>query len=371
VQAIVIPNAIGLVLLATLFTTGKRPFGESPNADRHLHALMIIIAGCCVTDTLAWYVEGRPEAWARPVNYLCNIYCYLATTICSYLWVLYVDRRLYRADVKRSRQFPVLLVPTLVLVAANVTSIWTNMMFVIDDHNVYSRTPLSYLNYAMSLISLFFSVWIKYQFERRFWRTPFLPVWAFLVPVTIGAVTQALIYGTSLAWVSCCVGLVAIQLNQQQELAYLDDLTGLYNRAYLRRIMPDMDTQAGHNAGILVRVERLYEINEAFGFAVGNDALRRAGMLVESCVPHDSQMLRIAGAEYLVLIHSTGEITLRSAEAAIRRSVREFNTAERAAYDLYLSLGHSMYLHGVDTPEAFLKRIHEQAHADGLARAGA
>ena len=360
-QAIVIPNVIGLVLLGTLYGTCVRPRGKRHTSDLYLRVLMIIIAGCCVTDTIAWYLEGRPEAWARPFNYACNIYCYLATTICSYLWVLYVDARLRPSDVGPQRQFPVLLVPTIALAIANITSVWTNLMFVIDEHNVYARTPLSYLNYAMSLISLFYSVFLKFQFERRYWRMSFLPLWQFLVPVTVSAVIQALMYGTSLAWVGCCVGLTAIQLSQQRELAYVDDLTGLYNRAYLRRIMPDMGRRRGHSAGILVRLEHLREINEAFSYAVGNDALRRANQLIAYSAPADAQMLRIADTEFLVLVHSAGEISLRASEAAIRRAAQEFNRSERAAYDLSFTLGHSLYLQGVDTPEGFLKRMSDQA----------
>jgi hypothetical protein len=72
-------------------------------------------------------------------------------------------------------------------------------------------------------------------------------------------------------------------------------------------------------------------------------------------------MLRIADTEFLVLVHSAGEICLRASEGAIRRAAQEFNRSERAAYDLSFTLGHSLYLQGVDTPEGFLKRMSDQA----------
>ena len=114
------------------------------------------------------------------------------------------------------------------------------------------------------------------------------------------------------------------------EIARVDDLTGLANRAWfferaerlLDRASPDR-----YATVIVVDMEGVQRINDTYGHRVGDAAIRRMGQRLRSCAGADGLCARIGGDEFAVLM-----IGKDGSDASTERLIRDVSDA--AAFTL-------------------------------------
>lgn len=360
--SIVVTNIIGLLLLGGLYLSSSMMRGRNKGADRVLTCLIVAVALACVAEPVTWFVDGHTQWWAFVLSYTCNTYCYIGSVVCSYLWVLYVDLHLNRDQSHKVTHFPVPLVPTAIYVVLSVGNLFGHYLFDIDANNVYTRQPLGYAGYVIMFLSLSYSVVLKRRYDRRYGKARFFPITLFLAPINAGAITQAMVYGVSVVWPSVAVGLALIYMAQQNELAYIDALTGQYNRLYLDATMRSMGTERGHTAGIMIDLDHFKLINDTLGHRVGDEALRDAALCIANALPPDAIIVRYAGDEFIALTNDASEKGLSHLEDEIQRQVDLLNEADEHPYKLSLSMGHSVFRVGEDTPHTFMDRIDQRMY---------
>ncbi len=366
IEAIMLCNLIGLVLLIGLLISSRMARSRSTLEDRVFTCAILVCAGACVCEPLGWMVEGQPGTLARVVNMFCNTYCYLATNIYAYLWVLSVELRLNKTD-RIKHWFPALLLPVVFLSILILGNVFGKYMFVLDENNVYARLPLGYANYVLTTCALLYSVHLRYKYQRELGSAHFFPILLFLAPVAVGASAQALYYGLSVGWPSVCVGLTLIYMSQQNEMSYVDSLTGLYNRTYLSYLFRRLrHERIQEGSGIMIDVDYFKEINDTYGHLAGDEALRHVAHIIEKGVPKGVVCIRFAGDEFVVLIHSSKRDDVVSVEEGIRARLKEYNQDESTPFELSLSMGYSIFDVEHDTAETFMQRMDAYMYQEKL-----
>lgn len=90
-----------------------------------------------------------------------------------------------------------------------------------------------------------------------------------------------------------------------------DDLTGLYNRLGYHHLAYPLFRElrrSGKTLGILfVDMDRLKFINDSYGHAAGDNAIRGIANAITRTVPEDAIPIRYGGDEFLILIPDVGE----------------------------------------------------------------
>jgi diguanylate cyclase (GGDEF)-like protein len=109
-------------------------------------------------------------------------------------------------------------------------------------------------------------------------------------------------------------------LQDLQEQAITDPLTGLVNRRYLREFLPRELTRAARNdeslAVVMVDIDYFKRVNDTFGHDAGDLVLRELGTLLRSQVRASDVACRFGGEEFaLVLPESSAEGARQKAEA--------------------------------------------------------
>ena len=111
-----------------------------------------------------------------------------------------------------------------------------------------------------------------------------------------------------------------------QLLAYRDELTGRLNRARLKEVVQaevDRCAREGSiSAYLIVNIDNLGALNEAFGYDVADDVIARVGDRVEHCVGRDSAIGRVSGNQYGVLLPGHGDASMTLVAERILASVR-------------------------------------------------
>jgi two-component system cell cycle response regulator len=130
-------------------------------------------------------------------------------------------------------------------------------------------------------------------------------------------------------------------LKQVEHLAYLDDLTHLYNTRFLDLVL-DREIQGGHPFTVLfMDLDRFKEVNDQHGHLVGSKLLVEVGRVLKACVRDDDVVARYGGDEYVaVLLGIDSGEALKVAER-IRRSIEDhvFLSREGARVRVTASIG--------------------------------
>jgi diguanylate cyclase (GGDEF)-like protein len=108
---------------------------------------------------------------------------------------------------------------------------------------------------------------------------------------------------------------------QVKHLAYLDDLTHLYNTRYLE-VALDREIESGRPFCVLfLDLDHLKAVNDQHGHLVGSGLLVEVGRVLKSCVREEDVVVRYGGDEYVALLLGIDSgVGLKVAER-IRRSI--------------------------------------------------
>ncbi len=150
-----------------------------------------------------------------------------------------------------------------------------------------------------------------------------------------------------------------------RERSTRDELTGLFNRRYMedsldreiRRAMRD-----GHALGILmVDLDHFKRLNDAFGHAAGDFALRQVGQFLQAAIRAEDIACRFGGEEFVVILpKATIADTQRRAEA-LRLGARELRPEHGAPAfpTVTMSIGVAAFPEHGSTGEALLHAADE------------
>jgi diguanylate cyclase (GGDEF)-like protein/PAS domain S-box-containing protein len=128
----------------------------------------------------------------------------------------------------------------------------------------------------------------------------------------------------------------------EEELRYLghhDSLTGLYSRAFMETELNRLQNSREYPVSIIMSdLDKLKDVNDKFGHAVGDELLRRAASVIRSAFRSEDIIARMGGDEFAVILPSTD---VKAAQAAIDRIHKAISRESRAGIDpkLKISLG--------------------------------
>jgi diguanylate cyclase (GGDEF)-like protein len=113
--------------------------------------------------------------------------------------------------------------------------------------------------------------------------------------------------------------------------AATDVLTGLPNRRHadetLERLLASARRKGRSVAVMLFDLDRFKEINDRFGHAVGDDALRTTADGTRELLRGSDYVARFGGEEFIVLLSETGSAEARTVAEALRSRIAELDVA--------------------------------------------
>ena len=365
IGAVATSDFMGFILLIALLISSKIRRTDDKHPEFKLYTVIAILTMvACVVDFISFYVDGINKPGMRLVNILTNTFCFAANPLFVASWCLYEDLKLYRSMTRVKKIYTYAFIPAVIMVLIAIVNMFVPIIFRIDEQNVYSRLPFSYVYYIVDIGYVLFSIFIYKGYERRYGKIRFFPLYLMIGPIVLGCAIQVLIYGVSLMWISTAVGLTAIYMSIQNEFSYLDKLTGLYNRAYLDYLLETSTREKNNLGGIMIDVDYFKQINDTYGHSYGDEALIDVARILTFGKPDKAVALRFAGDEFIILIKGVSEKQLQSIITSIRDELKLFNETEERRYKLSLSLGGSIYEPAHDSIDNFLKRMDDAMYEE-------
>lgn len=146
-----------------------------------------------------------------------------------------------------------------------------------------------------------------------------------------------------------------------EKIAKHDDLTGAINRSCLRESMLRAFHTAKRNDQIvgllLLDLDRFKEINDTFGHAAGDKALKVVTKRLTSALRKDDIVVRLGGDEFAVIISSLGKREyLADIAGKISKTITAPIKLDGAETVVGTSIGIAIYPDSGEQPEILLKR---------------
>jgi diguanylate cyclase (GGDEF)-like protein len=127
-----------------------------------------------------------------------------------------------------------------------------------------------------------------------------------------------------------CAGAIknAHHFQRAEQLAYLDGLTGIYNRRYFeQQISSEIERAAryeGRLAIIMIDIDNFKRLNDEFGHLLGDEVLRQVSTVFKQQLRKVDAVCRYGGEEFAVLMPQTSGGNALEVAEKLRRVVETF-----------------------------------------------
>ena len=113
-----------------------------------------------------------------------------------------------------------------------------------------------------------------------------------------------------------------------RQMAYVDGLTGMFNRRYFEmRILEEMERAQRYHHGlsiIMVDIDNFKKLNDEFGHLLGDEVLRQVGTLFSQQLRKADVACRYGGEEFVVIAPETGGEQAVAMAEKLRRVVETY-----------------------------------------------
>jgi diguanylate cyclase (GGDEF)-like protein len=133
-------------------------------------------------------------------------------------------------------------------------------------------------------------------------------------------------------------------------MALVDDLTGLHNRrGFLHladQFLRQLHRSEEHAVLFFIDLDRFKKINDEFGHAVGDVALREAAQVLQRSFRETDLLARLGGDEFVVLAACKGPLCSGALLERLLHELAELNCTGGHPFTLEMSIGHVCTLDG-------------------------
>ena len=359
IEEILIANGISILAMLLLLNCRRTNRESIRLQDKMFDGMAIMNLLGALSETISFLIDGKNIPGGREINYLLNSICFLGTVTIGALWCLYVELHVRGDYQKMLRKVKIVMIPWLIEAVAIIVNLFgIKILFEISGNNVYRRSNGAIIGYLSLIIYFVYSIYLVYH-GRKSIKLRFFPVMYFVIPCFMGVVIQLFCYGITTSWLSVAFALTYVQIQVYAENIYLDELSELYNRRYLNRIlMKKGDLTKASLYGIMMDINDFKRINDCFGHNMGDQAIRAIGEILSKSVSDNGVAIRYAGDEFIVLLYGVDEAGALSAMNEIRRNLLSFSESGLVPYTLSVSMGSARFGANDDT-ETFLKHMDE------------
>ena len=220
--------------------------------------------------------------------------------------------------VKKARWY--VLLPAFLFTIINIVSIFTGIVFYIDDAGVMQRGVLGYLPYVTVGVYSVVLIFILIRQSNKN-MTEIVPI-SFLALAFASGLVLPFVMGKDYSKIYCptiAIALFVYYVFLIIQLTKQDALTGLFNRQAFYSA-----TEGGYKditAIISIDMNGLKAINDNEGHVAGDEALLTLALCFKRAVRPKQYVYRIGGDEFVILCRKTKEEELNRIIKTIRKNV--------------------------------------------------
>lgn len=362
--AIFISNSLAAMLMILLLVSHRRRSRNLFYDDKLFSLMCTLTLLLSILETIAFSIDGIVFFGAECLSRVMNSLIFMCNSFFSFTWVVYVYYKLFGNFDKLKEKIYIAL-PGAIVFSMAFLNIFIDIFFTIENHNVYQRTPLAYLNYLVTYGYLCYGSCLVIIYRNKIRRYMFMPVILFMLPIFIGSLIQMFFYGIALIWVSVALGLTSLYINLQNEATLIDSLTKLYNREYLLRYLNESIHKYNHQkllCGMMIDINSFKYINDTYGHLEGDFVIESVGSILMKEVGKNGIASRYGGDEFIIVKTFDKKEEIQELKNEIIKDINEFNHHHTLPYEVALSIGIGIYQESFHDVDEFLRSIDKKMY---------
>ncbi len=364
-KEVLVANGLAMLMMWYLLDCRRKNRESAHIEDRLYDGMCVANLLGALFETAGFLLDGATFPGAWPLNFLSNSLCFLGTVTIGFLWSLYTDLRIFRNYRRTSARARLLAIPWLIEVVAIVANLFgTGVLFSITADNVYQRGAGAAIGYVSLMFYFAYSIVLVARSRKDGSNLHFFPIQYFVGPCLAGVLIQFFFYGITTSWISVALALTFVQMQTYAEGIYRDELSGLFNRRFLNRMLEKRGGIFTDGlSGIMLDVNDFKDINDNFGHSAGDRAISLLGDTLFRVIPAGAKAIRYAGDEFVILLPGVDEQQAAQAMDDIRAVLAEINESGVEPFRLHASMGCAQ-LGPDDDAEAFLRNMDEKMYEE-------
>lgn len=129
-------------------------------------------------------------------------------------------------------------------------------------------------------------------------------------------------------------------VSRLEYFSYHDQLTGVYNRRYFKRVIEEIEESNSLPVSIImVDIDNLKGINDKYGHARGDEIIKNAARVLDSVSRKNDTVVRMGGDEFIIILKETDKIDAKYFCDRIERKCTEVNEDYDYNIPLNISVG--------------------------------
>jgi len=128
------------------------------------------------------------------------------------------------------------------------------------------------------------------------------------------------------------LGVITDLQNQLLDQAIKDPLTGVFNRRHMDSSLQEVKTRHNRTADpvsiLVIDIDHFKQVNDRFGHAVGDQALKALVALIHDNIRETDQLFRMGGEEFLLLLWATAGDTAMIVADQLRARIQDARLIE-------------------------------------------
>lgn len=309
------------------------------------------------------------------INMVLNVLYFTINVTFGYIWCLYAVYRMFGSPRRVKRYAKIICAPIIIALASIWTTPFTGWVFRIDDNNVYRREWL-FLLPAMATISyVVFGVVYIYSNRKRLNKYMIMPIALIISPIFIGMLIQAFLPGTAIIAMVVTISLVGLYATNQSESAYIDRLSGVYNRRYLDDYLRGLNENEKNKktgktiTGIMLDMDKFKQINDNFGHHIGDDAISQVGKILRENLGKMNFAARYGGDEFIIITPMLDSDSIENLMQKLTAVANERNASGDYPYELSFSYGYAQFTVGKEKNyDGFMQRMDDNMYQYKIAK---
>lgn len=353
-------NLFAALILLILLFNAKRASGKVSKTDLIFNRLTTLVLLLTIAEIVSFAVDQQPGAIMPTLNYVSNILLYVFAPFAISLWAEYVEHYLLRdvPDLKLRRL--IRGVPIAIILVLVLTNPSTGYLFRILPGNIYERGPLFLHQILLNIVIVAQTYVTLFKHRCHLDASKLFSLAAFPVLPMVGVLLQLLFYGVTMIWSNMTLALLLIFLNVQKSLLLVDSLTGIDNRRSVDNLIESMGERRRDvlYGGMMLDIDNLKEINDLYGHAVGDLAIKRAAEIIKSALRKGDFVARYAGDEFFVVIEVAEAEALSRAVERIRQAFSDYNRHSEEPWEINVSIGFDTFCYeSAESVDQAMRRI--------------
>ncbi len=309
------------------------------------------------------------------INMFLNVIYFSINVVFGYIWCLYAVYRMFGSPRRVKRYAKIISFPAIFALASIWTTPFTGWVFTVKENNTYSREWLWVLPAVATVAYVIFGVVYIYSNRKRINKYMIMPIALIISPIFIGAVVQWLLPGTAIIAMVVTISLVGLYASTQSESAYIDRLSGVYNRRYLDDYLTGLNENDKYKkmgktiTGIMLDMDKFKQINDNFGHHVGDDAISQVGKILRDNLGKMNFAARYGGDEFIIITPMLDSDSIESLMQKLTDAANANNESGEYPYELSFSYGYAQFTVGKEKySDGFMKRMDDNMYEYKVAK---